>query len=187
MPLPWQVGWVGTGLFLVPLIGSLVASTVSTSFAAAQRRTRTNPLIAAAYVIGFMLIGLSWHTVHPTLVSLVGAWASPWSRPTSASGGKKNRRVMTKGAPTEAAARKPRCPGASTRPQGQQSRRAPAALSAFRAAAQACSWDRAANHLLAWPIAKPSPSEDNPGFSAITEAPLEDGAFSSPDHKRNPR
>ena len=184
---PW-VGWVGTGLFLVPLIGSLVASTVSTSFAAAQRRTRTNPLIAAAYVIAFILIGLSWHTVHPTLVILVGVGISlVATRHRSASGGKKNRRVMTKGAPTEAAARKPRCPGASTRPQGQQSRRAPAALSAFRAAAQACSWDRAANHLLAWPIAKPSPSEDNPGFSAITEAPLEDGAFSSPDHKRNPR
>jgi hypothetical protein len=68
---PW-VGWVGTGLVLVPLIGSLVASTVSTSFAAAQRRRRTNPLIAAADGIGFILIGLSWHTVQPTLVSLVG-------------------------------------------------------------------------------------------------------------------
>ena len=70
---PW-VGWVGTGLFLVPFIGSLVASTVSTSFAAAQRRTRTNPLIAAAYVIGFILIGLSWNwnSVDPELVILVG-------------------------------------------------------------------------------------------------------------------
>ena len=74
--VPPEVGWVGTGLFLVPLIGSLVASTVSTSFAAAQRRPRTNPLIAAAYVIAFILIGLSWHTVHPTLVSLVGVGIS---------------------------------------------------------------------------------------------------------------
>ena len=61
--VPPQVGWVGTGLFLVPLIGALVAS---------QRRTRTNPLIAAAYVIGFILIALSWNSVDPPMVSLVG-------------------------------------------------------------------------------------------------------------------
>lgn len=71
---PW-VGWVGTGLFLVPFIGSLVASTVSTSFAAAQRRPRTNPLIAAAYGIAFILVGL-WHTVYPMLVVLVGVGIS---------------------------------------------------------------------------------------------------------------
>jgi len=39
---------------------------------ASQRRTRTNPLIAAPYVIGFILIGLSWNSVDPPLVSLVG-------------------------------------------------------------------------------------------------------------------
>ena len=80
---PW-VGWVGTGLFLVPLIGSLVASTVSTRFAAAQRRaaglrparTRTNPLIAAAYGIALIPLGLSWNTSNPPLVVLVGTGIS---------------------------------------------------------------------------------------------------------------
>jgi asparagine N-glycosylation enzyme membrane subunit Stt3 len=65
--VPPEVGWVGTGLFLVPLIGSLVAS---------QRRTRTNPLIAAAYGIALILIGLSWNSVDPPLVSLAGAGIS---------------------------------------------------------------------------------------------------------------
>ena len=51
--------------------------------------------------------------IAPSMAVLGGA--SAWSRPSSAGGGKKNRRVMTKGAPTEAAGRKPRCPGASTR------------------------------------------------------------------------
>ena len=46
---------------------------------------------------------------------LFWAGASAWSRPSSAGGGKKNRRVMAKGAPTEAAGRKPRCPSTRTR------------------------------------------------------------------------
>jgi hypothetical protein len=44
----------------------------------------------------------------------------------------------------------------------------------------------AANHLLAWRIAKSSLSEDKSGFWAITDGPLHHGAFSSPDHERSP-
>src|SRR6185436_1945104 len=61
---------------------------------------------------------------------LFWAGASAWSRPSSAGGGKKNRRVMAKGAPTEAAGRKPRCPSTRTRFGGRLS------VCAYRTAAE---------------------------------------------------
>jgi hypothetical protein len=75
--VPPQVGWVGTGLWVVPTIGAYVVSRWRTTppdvrWGLMVRRAQTNPLITAARVVGIILFALSWNRVVPRPVGWAG-------------------------------------------------------------------------------------------------------------------